>query len=49
MNQQEKNKVDMHSLTENNKLILFRSNKHNEYTEEANKIALSDNENKTVQ
>ena len=55
------NKIDVDSLEEdqkelikNNKLILkkqqrFRSEKHNAFTEEINKIALSSNDDKRMQ
>ena len=61
MNQLEKYKVNVDSihgnkkeLTKNNRLILksqqrFRSEKHNAFTEEVNKIALSANSDKRLQ
>ena len=61
MNHLEENKVDADSLKEdrkefikNNKLILktkqrFRSGKHNVFTEEINKVALSSNYDKIIQ
>ena len=61
INQPEKNKFDMVSLRvnhkefiENNKLILksqqiFRSEKHNVFTEEVNKIPFSANDDKRIQ
>ena len=61
INHLEKNKFDVDSLKEdkkefikNNKLILkiqqrFRSEKHNVFTEEINKIALSSNDDKRMQ
>ena len=57
INYLEKNKIDMDSIKEfikNNKSILkiqqrFKKERHNVFTEEINKIALSSNDNKRIQ